>query len=271
MNYNKKRKIIISVIVFILFYGYVLYYFYTNQNSILYLPQARVESEISNFAVEEDYTEFKYKTKDGLDLTALYKEPKEGMPIIVFFNGNAAKIERANSSIEKFIELGYGGVINIYRGYGANPGKPSKQNFFTDGQTLINIIKEKFPENEIIIFGYSIGSGTATYLASKNNIKALIIESGFSAASDVAKDKYPFLPVDALMQDKFLNKDYIKDVKSPIIMIHGDEDRVVDLKFAKKLADVSKNITLKVYEAGDHRNLKCLDAYDDVIEWLDKI
>ena len=265
------KKLIIVLLAILISYLAVVYYFYSHQKELLYHPQARTQDEISSFAKDKKLLIMKYKSYDGESLQALYKAPEEGVPIIMLFNGNAAKIERAYSTLEQFIAKGYGGFINIYRGYGANPGVPDDESFFRDAEIIYAALKKLNPKSEVIFYGYSLGSGTATYMASKFDNKALILEGAFSSIADVAKDRYPLLPVNLLLEDKYMNSEYIKSVKSDILLMHGEDDSIVKPKFAQKLADANPRAKLVTYEAGDHRNLKCLDAYKDAIKWLDQI
>jgi fermentation-respiration switch protein FrsA (DUF1100 family) len=268
MKRKTKISIAVAVILIIAAYALAVGYFYQHQREILFQPQERTQQEIIDFAKSKEYSIFKYQTPEGIFLTTLFKAPVGDKPVIILFNGNAAKIERAHSTLEPFIENGYGAFINIYRGYGANSGTPTQEAFYGDAGLLYSLVQQIFPNNEIIVYGYSLGSSTATFVAAENDVKALVIESGFSSVADLAKDKYPFLPVRAMMKDQFPTIEYIKKVTAPIIMIHGIDDKVVGIDFAKKLANANSDVTFKEYEAGNHRNLKCLDAYDHVLEWL---
>ena len=265
------KKIIIAVVcVYILAYTLMVIYFYQNQREIIFNPKPRTSEEIRYFATEEDYSVMTYATQDALELTYLLREPDIGKPIIIFFNGNAATVESAHEALDSFVDQGYGAVINIYRGYGANSGEANEENFFNDSQIVYNLIKSTFPQHDIILWGYSLGSAVAVHLASNNEIKALVIESGLSSVRDIAKSRYPFLPVDLLLEDEFLSTEYIQDVKASILMIHGKKDDVVDIKYAEKLAKI-KELKLLIYKNGNHSNLKSLGAYDDVLKWLDEL
>ncbi|HAG52429.1 MAG TPA: hypothetical protein DCL21_01445 [Alphaproteobacteria bacterium] len=265
-----KKILKVFVIVYLLGYILMLVYFYQNQRAIIFKPEARTVEEINDFAKESGYFLMTNVTEDALELTYLLKEPKKNKPIIIFFNGNAAKIERAHETLEPFFKQGYGAVINIYRGYGANPGSPTEKDFFSDSQNLYDLVNYSYPSNKIILWGYSLGSAVAIHLAANNEARALVIESGLSSVLDIAKSRYPFLPIGWLLEDKFLSINYIKGVSEPALMIHGKKDKVVDLKSAEKLSK-NKNIKLLIYENGDHSNLKELDAYKDVLKWLKKL
>jgi fermentation-respiration switch protein FrsA (DUF1100 family) len=268
---KRKTKISIAVTIILLIAAYALSvgYFYKHQREILFQPQERTQQEIQEFAKANDYGVFQYQTPEGIFLTSLFKAPVGDKPVIILFNGNAAKIERAHSTLEPFVEKGYGAFINIYRGYGANGGEPSQDAFYGDAGLLYSLVQQIFPENEIIVYGYSIGTSPATFIAAENHVKALILEGAFTSAADLAKDKYPFLPVKSMMKDQFPTLEYFKQVAAPIIMIHGVDDKVVDIKFAKKLASENRDVTFKEYEGGNHINLKSLDAYNHVLQWLE--
>ena len=88
--------------------------------------------------------------------------------------------------------------------------------------------------------GRSLGSGPASYLASKNKVAGLVLISAFTSINDVAVEHYGIFG--NLIKDRFNNLDSIKKVKSPTLIIHGTEDKFVPFNHAKKLCGISQVI-----------------------------
>ena len=123
---------------------------------------------------------------------------------------------------------GVGFLAINYRGYGQSTGTPSEQGLFTDGLAAVRLVARAWDRGEdIVIHGHSLGSGVAVYVATQRPARALILESPFTAASDVAGEFYWFIPVSWLMSDRFLSRERIKDVHVPVLIAHGDRDSLV--------------------------------------------
>ena len=88
-----------------------------------------------------------------------------------------------------------------------------------------------------MIIGESIGTGVAIAVADRKPIRALVLDSSFSSAADVAQSVYRWLPVHVLMLDKFDSYDRIIGVVAPKLFLHGGLDRVIPMAFARKLYD----------------------------------
>ena len=201
-----------------------------------------------------------YQTPMGLNLRGLYIPAKNGKPTIVYFHGNAGNLADRIYKAMEFIPNGYGVALIGYRGYSGNPGQPSEQGFYEDGRAAIASLKNSgvSPSN-MVLYGESIGSGTATQMATEIPAKALILEAPFTSAVDVGARVYWFLPVRFLMKDKFDNKNKIGQLKMPILIVHGTDDHTISDKFGKKLYSY---VTSPVKEFVSVKDAGHADLYD---------
>jgi fermentation-respiration switch protein FrsA (DUF1100 family) len=94
-------------------------------------------------------------------------------------------------------------------------------------------------ENQIILFGESLGSGVATQMATEFRAHALILEAPYTTLPDVAKQTYFWLPVDALMKDRFDSINKIGQIKTPLFIMHGDQDKIIPISQAQTLFDAA--------------------------------
>src|SRR5690606_40519246 len=127
--------------------------------------------------------------------------PAAGMPVIVYYRGNAGSFAREHERYEQFVADGYGFIAFDYRGFPASPGMLSEANVLADGLAAFDYAAAK--GHELVIWGRSLGSGPATYTASLRDADALLLETPFDSAVAVAKDRYWFLPVNWIMLDQF--------------------------------------------------------------------
>jgi alpha-beta hydrolase superfamily lysophospholipase len=216
----------------------------------------------------------KYTTADNLTLTSWYAPPKGDKPVFVMFHGNAENISSWISLPDYFTKLGYGFLLAEYRGYGNNPGSPSEQGFYNDGRAAMAwLMKEqKIPENKIIIYGMSMGSGTASQMASEyKNIKALVLEAPFTSAVNEATDVYPFIgPAKYLVLDKFDNISKAPSFKMPVIVLQGSDDEVIRATHGKAVFDALTTPVKKyvLIPGGHHNDLKDFGLFQKIEEFV---
>ena len=127
-------------------------------------------------------------------------------------------------------------LIVAWRGFSGNEGKPSEIGLYEDGESAIRwLMKKGVDEKNIVIYGESLGTGVATHLSQNRNFAGIILETPFTSMIDAAKKFYPYIPVGLLLKDKFENKNKIKNVKSPILIMHGEKDQIVPFEMGQKI------------------------------------
>ena len=184
-------------------------------------------NEIGAISVSENSVEWLY----------LPAQLKPQNKILIYFHGNAGMAIDRVWKTSFWQRNGFDVVLTEYPSYGTNKGSLSEKSFYKAGRIIINKTKLDFPNADIYIYGESIGSGTAVQMASEYDEIALIIEAGFSSLVDVAFSKMPIIPVKLLLNDKYESVKKINKIDSRLIVIHGQKDNVVPLKFGQKLFD----------------------------------
>ena len=94
-------------------------------------------------------------------------------------------------------------------------------------------------EKNIIIYGESLGTGVAVEIAQKKYFAGVILESPFTSMIDAGKSKYPFLPISFLLKDKYESNKKIKNIKSPILVMHGKVDKIVPFNMGRKMYELA--------------------------------
>ena len=97
------------------------------------------------------------------------------------------------------------------------------------------MVKKGVDEKNIVIYGESLGTGVATHLSQNKEFAGVILETPFTSMIDAAKKFYPYIPVGLLLKDKFENKNKIKNIKSPILIMHGEKDQIVPFEMGQKM------------------------------------
>lgn len=195
------RRIVIALLVLLVVgYAGAAGYMYTFQRSFQYAPEGKFMALGETLLTTAEQVEI--PTSNNERIRGWYAPPTgAGKPVIVYYKGNADSFSEEHVRFEAFVEDGYGFLAFDYRGFPASPGVLNQENVLKDA-----IAAFAFAENKgflVVIWGRSLGSGPATYVASERNAEALLLETPFDSAVAVAKDRYWFLPVDLIMQDTY--------------------------------------------------------------------
>lgn len=210
-------------------------------------------------------------TSDDLALNAHWRAPQEGRPVVVWFHGNGGSLAGATNETRLLAEHGYGLLLVNYRGYGGNPGEPSEEGFYRDGRSALAFIAEQGVMSErLILAGNSIGSGTAVQMASEAEAAALLLISPFTSLTDAAERALPVFPVEPLLRDRFDNAAKIAELDLPILVLHGDADRVVPYDHGEDLAAGTPHAEFVGFAGVGHDLTFRRAAQAAQLEWLIK-
>jgi fermentation-respiration switch protein FrsA (DUF1100 family) len=222
-----KQLLIFIALGYIGFVGYL----YIFQDNIIFFPST---FDAYNPHDLQDINAIKV-AEGELEWILLPAEQPSGKAL-VYFHGNAGTAIDRWQKAQPWREAGFDVVLAEYPGYGTNQtGRVGEKEFYEGGRVIVNKTRNIFPSSALYFYGESIGSGTAIKMASEYDEKAVIIEAGFSSLVDVAFSKYFYVPVHLLLRHKFDNVSIINQINSNLIIIHGDNDAIIPLKFGKKL------------------------------------
>lgn len=215
------------------------------------------------YTFDASFEEISIATEDGSQLYALHFTVEKPAGIVLYFHGNAGNLSKWGSIASQFTSLNYDVLMMDYRGYGKSTGARNEKQLYNDANLFYNKAKELFPESRIIVFGRSLGTTFATYVASQNKPRKLILESPFYSLESLAEDRYPFLPVKKLLKFRFNTASFIDGVSCGITIIHGTEDGVVPIDSANllfKSIPEHQGIMVRI-KNGKHNNLGKFQEY----------
>lgn len=180
-------------------------------------------------------------TEDGLKLHGWIAKPKKlkSQFWLLWLPGNGGNLSHRFSWLEKMVQLPINIFLIDYRGYGKSEGKPTEAGIYKDATAAYEYLtkRRKTPPDKIILFGESLGGATAIDLASRVQSRALIVQSTFTNAKDMAKRIMPILPLWLMIKTKLDNLSKIEKVTVPKLFIHSPADEVVPYKLGRKLYD----------------------------------
>lgn len=208
---------------------------YGLQRNLMYHPNPNIEAPASYGLV--DFSAVTLTAQDGTKLEAWYHPAKENYPTIIHFHGNAGNLSHRADFFSLVRDAGFGIIGVDYRGYGKSEGSPSEEGFYQDGRATMEYVTKtlSIPENKLIIYGESIGTGVAVQMATEHKIAALILQSPFTTMAAPAILQYPFLPVNLLLKDRYDSLSKIANIYVPTLFLHGEKDTLVPINLGKEL------------------------------------
>ena len=230
-------EIIIGILVV---YFSILILLFIFQRNLMYHPN---ENNYYGEKLEVEIEKVKIRTSDNINLLGwFHKKNLENNKTILFFHGNAGNLENRINKLNHFNDLNVNFLIIAWRGFSGNDGNPTENNLYIDGKSALEWLNNNgVDENNIIIFGESLGTGIATEIAQKGNFAGLILETPFTSMVEAAKNFYPYIPVGLLLKDKYENQKKIKSINIPVLVMHGEADKIVPFWMGKKIFDLANN------------------------------
>ena len=191
----------------------------------------------------------------GVKIHGWFIKSGDSKRTLLFFHGNAGNIGDRLGKIDLFHRLGLNVFIIDYRGYGKSSGKPTEKGIYADAKAAYDYLKERkdVDINQIISYGASLGGTVAIDLAINRSVHALIVDSTFSSAVDMAKRIYPFIP-SFLIQIKMDSFTKIRQVAIPKLFIHSVDDQIVPFVLGKKLFDAAPEPKKFIEIVGGHND-----------------
>ena len=201
---------------------------------------------------------------------AWYVPASHGLPTIAYLHGNAGNIGDRESRMAAFAQAGIGILMVEYPGYGGEPGRPSERGLLEAGRGALDFLdRSGVPFRHVILYGESIGTGTATRLATEREVGGLILESPYTSILDIARQIAPWLPVRLLLSDRFEQLSLIAMVHAPLLILQGALDRIVPPAMGQTVfAAANQPKRLWTAPQGGHNDLAAFGATQEAIAFV---
>jgi fermentation-respiration switch protein FrsA (DUF1100 family) len=206
------------------------------QRSFLYFPDktAAAPGETGVQAVE-------LLSEPDLEVAHLYYPPRapDG-PVVVVFHGNAGHAGHRVPKFRDLVDAGFGVFFAEYRGYGGNPGRPDEPGLTADARAVMTYLQsEGVDSGRIVLYGESLGAGVAVKTAVEFPVAGVVLEAPYTSIADVAQAHYWYLPARWLVLDKWDVAGRIGEVNTPVLVVQGEADRVIPVRFGKEVYELA--------------------------------
>jgi fermentation-respiration switch protein FrsA (DUF1100 family) len=221
------------LILAVLGYGGLLALMYVFQRALMYFPDtARTPPAVAGLPQAEEIT---LTTEDGERLIAWHVPPRADRPVLLYFHGNGGALNLRAHRFSWVAGEGFGLLGLSYRGYGGSTGAPTEDGLIRDARAAYAFAAARYPAGRIVLWGESLGTAIAVALAAERDIAGLILDAPFTSAADVGASAYRFAPVRWLIKDSFRSDRRIGRVSAPLLVLHGERDRIVPISFGERL------------------------------------
>lgn len=235
--------------------------------SMIFFPDKTFYEMPADYGLEAEDVEL--TTEDDVKLHGWFIPAPHEKSVLLFFHGNAGNISNRLYKIKGWVERGFSVFLLDYRGYGKSEGQiRSEKDVLRDAETAFAWLRgvRNVPLDKIILYGESLGSHPAIWLASQYHIGAVILEAPFTSFIDLAVVHYPMVPKFMLKDFAFVNIDLISKAKAPVFILHGTQDEICPYSMAGELFEIApKPKEFFTIADGNHNDLP-IKAGDDFWE-----
>ncbi|MGM0365924.1 MAG: alpha/beta hydrolase [Actinomycetota bacterium] len=243
----------IFILLIVTYLGVAVYRF-ANQSRFVYFPIRDIAATPRDAGM--DYEDIYFHTEDGVKINGWFI-PEEGSRfVLLLFHGNGGNISHRLELIRVFKSIGLSVFIIDYRGYGNSQGSPTEEGTYLDAQAAMRYLEEDrgLKEEEIVVYGRSLGGAVAAHMASSGNPAALILDSTFTSIKDIGAELYPFLPVRRFFRFEYDTLDFVSGLNCPVLVIHSKDDEYIPYQHAQRIYSEIKTRKEIVAIKGSHND-----------------
>ena len=212
------------------------------------------------------FEELNFDMEDGGRINAIHFKVPNSRGVVYYLKGNSKSIKGWGKFAKDFVSNGYDFFMMDYRGFGKSRGKRSQERMFNDAQFIYKWLSQSYPEDKIILYGRSWGSGIAARIASWNKPALLILDSPYFSFVYNTNRYLFFLPTRWILRYDIRTDQYLKITTCPIHIIHGTKDRLISFSQSEKLkALYPDKITLHAIEGARHNNLPDYPVFFEIL------
>ena len=246
--------------------GIVLYYL---QDKFLFHPEKLSAAYVYHFKVPFEEVNIPFNDTDTVNMIKFFPADSVRNGVVVYYHGNMDNIERYAKFADDFTKHGYEVWMEDYPGFGKTTGERNEQKMYGQALQVHKMAAAKYGKDSIVIYGKSLGTGIAAYVASQSDNKRLILETPYYSIPSLFSCYAPIYPTSKMANYKIPTNEFLVDVKYPITIFHGTEDGVIPYRNAARLKKVLKPIDQFItIEKGTHHNLAGFDLYKQTLDSL---
>jgi pimeloyl-ACP methyl ester carboxylesterase len=212
------------------------------------------------------FNELNFEVEEGVRINGLHFYREKPIGLVLYFHGNTRSIKGWAKYAKDFYRYNYDVILVDYRGFGKSTGKRTEELMLSDMQFVYQTLLKKLPENHLLLYGRSMGSGFAARLAADNRPRYLILDAPYYNFSKVVERFLPFLPVKFVLRYNLRTDHWIKNVQCPIYILHGTKDWLIPFKHSERLQKLNPRYTTLIrIVGGGHNNLPSFPEYHNFL------
>lgn len=218
------------------------------------------------FKYDIPFREYFFDIEPGVRINGLHFFREKPKGIILYFHGNTRSIKGWAKYARDFYRYDYDVILVDYRGFGKSTGRRGEKEMMGDMQFIYDQLRDQYGEQELIVYGRSMGSGFASKLAADNNPRYMILDAPYYNFTRVVERFLPILPVRVVLRYHLRTDLWIRQVKCHIYILHGTRDWLIPIRHSEALQRLNPGrITLIRIEGGGHNNLPSFPEYHNFI------
>lgn len=178
--------------------------------------------------------------RDTVNIIEFLPQDSLSKGVVLYFHGNRQNVNLYAKYANDFTKNGFEVWMPDYPGFGKTTGELSEENMYKQAKEVYNLAHSKFSADSIFVYGKSLGTGVATFVAANKDCRALLLETPYFSMPDLLSHYAPVYPTGRMSHFKFPVGEYLKEVKEPVIIFHGSSDGIIPYRCAAKLKTVLK-------------------------------
>lgn len=228
------------------------------RDNLIFIPSKKVYSLPQEKGIKHE--EVFIDTHDGEKLHGYFlPAKKETNKVVIFLHGHDLNVSRwflAPVHLQEQVDVNF--LVVDYRGYGKSSGKPTSKGLVIDSLAMYEYLKDKgYKSEDISVYGRSLGGGVALELASRVQVKSVIVQSSFSSMKEVIKFHLPYLPSFLIRNNLFNSEELIKKINAPVLISHGTMDERIPIEQVLRLyGSANEPKKLVLLPGAGHEHLK---------------
>ena len=240
---KKLLRAVVAALAIVVVVGLALRQANVLDRHFIFFPERELVGTPADLGLE--FEDVIFPASDGVRLHGWYV-PGENDITLLWFHGNAGNISHRLDNLQILRRrLGVSIFIFDYRGYGRSEGTVSERGTYLDAEAALDYLRLQRNldlERGLVLFGRSMGCAVAVEMATRRRVYALILESPFTSIRGMTKRIYPYLPSSLLtsfLQTRYDSLSKIRDVNSPLMVLHGDRDDIVPIDEGREIFDAA--------------------------------
>lgn len=179
---------------------------------------------------------------------------------LLLFHGNGGTVCYRIEHAERLRDAGWNVALAEYPGYGRDAGKAGQAAILSNALAAFDVVRIQGGGVPVLLFGKSLGSGVATYVASQRPVAGVILQAPYPSLTAVARHAYPFMPVSLLLQHPMPAEEWAAQVRVPVLVLHGEDDRLIPIALGRQQAEHFTSLEFVGIPGAGHNDISERDS-----------